>query len=145
MRLSPWHRVAVALSTVLALGLGSSAAAYAAPTSHVAASQKYFWKWSDGSQKPARVFREARYVRAARLPRLVITAVPAKPARVVFLQFRQKGKWLVEMKTATNAKGVAVLKLDPYCTNRTWCDGTWNYRIKVGTLYQVLRVTYRGR
>jgi hypothetical protein len=116
-----------------------------ADVAHPAAAQKVYWKWSDESQKTLRLFREARYHRAAKLPRIVVTAVPAKPRRAVILQFQQKGKWLVETRTTTNAKGVATLKLDPYCTNRTWCDGTWTYRIKVGTLFQTLKVTYRGQ
>jgi hypothetical protein len=142
----PLVRTASVVVVSLALLVGGAASATAAPElAAPTAKQQVFWKWSDGSQKTSRVFREARYNRAGRLPKIIVTAVPAKPRRVVILQFKQKGKWLVERRTSTSTKGVATLTLDPYCTNKTWCDGTWNYRIKVGTLYQVLKVTYVGQ
>lgn len=147
-------RSVLAAASALIVLAGTAGAASAAPvpelTGHAgiarpAAAQKVYWKWSDESQTTVRVFREARYHRAANLPRIVVTAVPAKPRRDVILQFQQKGKWLVEAKASTNAKGIATLKLDPYCPSGKWCTGTWNYRIKVGNLIQTLKVTYRGR
>jgi len=136
---------------LLSAPIAGAAPAAAAPVRELGgasapvAKQQVFWRWSDGSQKTTRLFREARYQRAGRLPKLIVTAVPAKPSRAVVLQFQQKGKWLIETTTSTNAKGIATMKLNPYCTNNTWCDGTWTYRIKVGTLYQVVKVTYAGK
>ena len=58
------------------------------------------------------------------------------------LEFKQNGKWVVENKVATNSKGVANIDINPYCANDTWCDGTYTYRLKVGTQYAILKLTY---
>jgi 5-hydroxyisourate hydrolase-like protein (transthyretin family) len=139
----------VALGACAALLLGPATLGSAAPlrpghppTSVEAASQKYYWKWSDGSQKTSRLFREKTYKTQAKLPHLVVTVQPASPAHFVYLQFKQKGKWVVENKGTTNKKGVLRLGLNPYCSNDTWCDGTYEYRLKVGSLYQTFRINY---
>ena len=149
MRRTTWHRQVAAVAAVLALVLASAPAALAAPTfpgsvsaSRPAAGQKYFWKWSDGSQKTARLFREKTYKTQAKLPHLVVTVVPASPKHNVYLQFKQKGKWIVENKVTTDDKGVANIELNPFCSNDTWCDGTWSYRLKIGSLYQNLKIAY---
>lgn len=129
----------------VALAPAVTAAPMAAGTVHavsVPAAQQYFWKWSDGSQKTSRTFKQSQYQSAAKLPKLLVTAQPAKPTRTVYLEFSQKGKWVLESKTKTNSKGVATLSLIPYCDNQKWCSGTWNYRLKVGRSYQNLKLTY---
>jgi hypothetical protein len=146
---SMWLRPLVALGACAALLLGPATLGSAAPlrpnhppTSVGAASQKYYWKWSDGSQKTSRLFREKTYKTQAKLPHLVVTVQPASPAHFVYLQFKQKGKWIVENKVKTNNEGVAAIDLNPFCSNETWCDGTWSYRLKIGSLYQNLKISY---
>ena len=141
MHRSTWQRSSAALGVAVVLIIGGSSGASAAPvpatSAHAtrpAASQKFFWKWSDGSQKTSRLFREKTYKTQAKLPHLVVTAVPATPVRTVYLQFKQKGKWIVENKVKTDDKGVATIELNPFCSNETWCDGTWTYRLKIGSL-----------
>jgi hypothetical protein len=117
---------------------GSSLGAQAATP----AAQQVFWKWSDGSDKTSRTFKQSKYGDQAGLPYLQVNTVPARPSRNVYLQFKQKGKWVVENKGTTNKKGVLRLGLNPYCSNDTWCDGTYEYRLKVGSLYQTFRINY---
>ncbi|MEI6361439.1 MAG: hypothetical protein WCP95_04840 [Actinomycetes bacterium] len=138
---------AIGVSVALVLGANVSAGAATVPGRHQpsaapAAAQKYFWKWSDGSQKTSRLFRQKTWKTQEKMPHLVVTAVPATPAKVVYLQFKQKGKWVVENKVTTDAKGVATISLNPFCSNDTWCDGTWSYRLKIGSLYQNLKIAY---
>ena len=148
MRLSTPARsvvTAVLAAVVVLPAAAASAAPLSAPAHAVTAlpaAQQYFWKWSDGSHKTSRTFKKSTYHAQAGLPHLVVTAQPAKPSRVVYLQFKQKGKWIVENKVTTNSKGVATIDLNPYCSNDTWCDGTWSYRLKIGSLYQNLKLTY---
>ena len=138
--------VAAALAAVLLVPAAAASAEPSSASSRIVtalpSAQQYFWKWSDGSQKTSRTFKKSTYHDQAGLPHLVVTAQPAKPSHVVYLQFKQKGKWIVENKVTTNSKGVATIDLNPYCSNDTWCDGTWSYRLKIGSLYQNLKLTY---
>jgi hypothetical protein len=129
------------LSTAAAAG-AAPAASNRAPSAAPTAPQKYFWKWSDGSQKTSRLFREKTYKTQKKLPHLVVTVIPATPAHVVYLQFKQKGKWIVENKVTTDGKGVANIELNPYCSNDTWCDGTWQYRLHLTGQNQNLKIAY---
>jgi len=149
MRRSTWRRVVTTalVSATLLIGAGTAAGAVPldasrAPSSAPSASQKFFWKWSDGSQKTSRLFREKTYKTQAKLPHLVITAVPATPKHDVLLQFKQKGKWVLENKVTTDSKGVANIDLNPFCSNDTWCDGTLSYRLKIGSVYQNLKIGF---
>ena len=147
MQRSNWQRAGVAACAALALVLGLSEPAHAAahPGVHAAkpaAAQQYFWKSSDGSQKTSRLFREKTYKTQAKLPHLVVTVVPATPAHAVYLQFQQKGKWITENKVTTDDTGVANIDLNPFCSNDTWCDGTWQYRLHVGKQNQNLKIAY---
>lgn len=142
-------RAVVAMAAVAAISLSTIGVATAAPAAEpgaraasVQAAQEYYWKWSDGSQKAKRTFVEADYGSQAALPHLLVTAVPARPTHRIYLQFYQDGKWILEDRAPLNSKGVATLDLDPYCDNDTWCDGTYKYRLKVGTNYQILRITF---
>jgi hypothetical protein len=141
--------IRVIATVILVLTAGSSAGAMAAPAqvpgarhAMARAAQEVYWKWSDGSQKTSRTFKQSRYHDQAGLPVLVVSALPASPKRTVYLQFKQKGAWVVEKKGTTNGKGVVRLDLYPYCSNDTWCDGIYEYRLKAGTHYQNFRITY---
>ena len=126
-----------------------SASALAAPTvgarpeSAPSSQQGYYWRWSDGSESSTRTFTERQFGTAARLPRLVVTAVPAAPARTVVLQFRQGSRWLTEASSRTNAAGVATLALYPYCEADRWCRETIAYRLVVAGQTADLTVRYR--
>ena len=111
-------------------------------TSASAADETYYWTWSDGSKKPTRTFTQARYGVQSNLPELVVTADPALPRRTVYLQFYQDGHWTTENAVRTDAKGRAVIDLDPYCSTDTWCDATFRYRLKVGGQTARLTITY---
>jgi hypothetical protein len=129
-------RISLAVGTaVLAVGV------VAGP----AAAQDYYWKWSDGSQKAVRTFDQSTYHSQKSLPHLVITAVPATPAQNVLLQFKENGKWSLENRVRTGADGVATVDINPYCSNDTWCDGTWKYRLKIGTQYQLLTLSFHQK
>ena len=142
-------RAVVAIAASAAIGFSTIGVATAAPAAEpgsratsVQAAQEYYWKWSDGSQKAKRTFIETDYGTQAALPHLLVTAVPARPSHRISLQFYQDGEWILEDRAPLNSKGVATLDLDPYCDNDTWCDGTYKYRLKVGTNYQILKITY---
>jgi hypothetical protein len=149
MRTPVRRRVIAAATAVIAVTAALAAPAHAATAREpvtrppvARAAQQVFWKWSDGSAKISRTFTLSKYKDEAGLPTLVVTAIPAAPSRTVYLQFKQKGKWVVETKGTTGRKGVVRLRLNPYCSNDTWCDGVYDYRLKAGSLYQNLRITY---
>lgn len=127
-------RASVVLVAVACLGV---------PNPARADEQGYYWRWSDGSESSARTFDEVQYGTARRLPRLVVTAIPAAPSRTVVLQFRQGSRWVTEATARTNASGVASLALYPYCEADQWCHDTIAYRLVVAGQTADLTVRYR--
>ncbi len=151
-RRSSLSLVLASIAVTTGLLVGPVGAASAAPADEpgsrsaiVPMAQKYYWIWSDDSEATSRTFKKSKYHNQAGLPHLVITVEPATPARTIYLQFKQKGKWILENKVKTNDAGKATIELNPYCTNDTWCDGSWTYRLKAGDRYQNLKITYSER
>lgn len=119
-------RVAIAITgCALGLLLGSVSAfpAHAAPS-------QWYWAWSDGSRATTRVIDEDQHRSWEAVPRLRVASDPAAPGRLVELQVRTDGLWMTEDATRTDASGVAVLALNPYCGNGAWCDGHLHYRLR---------------
>ena len=136
---------AVGMAAVLlpaTTGVANAAPAPMEPTARPMA-QQFYWEWEDGSNSKRRTFWEGDYGSASALPRLIVTAEPARPQQYVKLQYREDGQWNREDADATNSRGVAYLELNPYCDNGTWCDGTWRYRLLVNGKYTNFRITYR--
>lgn len=104
--------------------------------------QSFFWQWEDGGTAKARTFRESTYGSAVGIPQIVVSAVPARPSQYVKLQYKQDGKWRREDADTTDDSGKAYLSLDPYCSNNTWCGGTYKYRLLVNGNYTVLTIKY---
>jgi hypothetical protein len=138
--------VALAAAAVLTAGYAAPATATTRPhtsaPSTVTAEQKYYWIWSDGSQKSVRTFKQSKYHDQAGLPHLVVTVDPAKPAHTVLLEFKQDGKWILENKVKSDAAGKAVVDINPFCSKNNWCDGTYSYRLKIGSRYATLKIIY---
>lgn len=136
---------AVGLATALVPvtgGVASAAPAPLAPTARPMA-QAFFWDWEDGVDSRRRTFRMDDYGSAHNLPRLLVTAEPARPSQYVKLQYKDStGAWRREDADTTNGRGVAYLSLNPYCSNGTWCDGTYKYRLKVNGKYTIFTITY---
>jgi hypothetical protein len=143
-------RILVALVTAAALGAAvpaASAAPAAEPGGQAVAApmaQSYYWDWSDGQGTLSRTFNKSEFGDQASLPHLIVTVKPASPKRVVYLKFKQDGKWLLEGKRTTSSKGVATLDFDPWCDadETNWCDGTWTYRVSIGSAYKTFKVTF---
>lgn len=123
----------VAISAVLAAGpsVGSAAAADG-PT--------YFWRWSDGSERPTRLVDTAR---PSRIPGLVVATSPATPGQRVLLQFRDGNHWRTEDAAMTRTDGTARLDLNPFCEDGDWCRRTFGYRLVAGGRTAALTVTFR--
>lgn len=122
---------AVALATIAVLGPSPRAGAADGPD--------YFWRWSDGSERPTRTFDTAS---TGELPALVVATLPASPGQRVRLQFRDTRGWHTEDATTTGADGTARLHLNPFCENGDWCRRTFDYRLVAGGRSAALRVTY---
>lgn len=138
------------VATLLALvSVGAASPALAAPEvvpgSHQTARpavQQFFWEWSDGVDAKRRTFREPEYQTQENLPRLVVSAEPAKPQQFIKLQYKDGSTWRREDAGLTNGRGVVSLELNPYCENGSWCDGTYKYRLLVNGKYTVFTITY---
>lgn len=104
--------------------------------------QLYYWRWSDGSEHKQRTFRRATYRVPERLPRLIVSAYPATPARSVTLQYRDGPSWRLEDSGRLNAAGSVALTLNPYCPDGTWCEGTFDYRAVVDGRTTSFRITF---
>jgi len=126
--------LAVAISALLATGpsVGSAAAASDEPT--------YFWRWSDGSERPTRLVDTARQ---SRIPRLVVATSPATSGQRVLLQFRDGTRWRTEDSATTRPDGTATLDLNPFCEDGDWCRRTFGYRLVAGGRTAALTVTFR--
>lgn len=104
--------------------------------------QEYFWYWNDSRTFIPRTFIQADFVAPAALPKIVFTVVPATPSRLVYLEFRQDGQWVSENVVKTDAQGVALIDVDPFCSNLTWCDGTYRYRLRIGAVLAPVTISY---
>ena len=104
---------------------------------------QYFWRWTDGSRAHGRAFADPG-AGVVDLPGLVVASHPAARGRLVVLQFRDDGRWHTEDASRTDARGVAVLDLNPYCDDGGWCDRTLDYRLIVDRQDAPLRVTFAG-
>lgn len=102
----------------------------------------YYWEWSDGSENTRRTFAQSEYGTRAALPKLVFTAVPARPPHTVYLQFYQDGRWRTEQSRGTDGDGIATLTLNPFCSSGQWCNGTYKYRLTVARKVVRLVITY---
>jgi len=122
--------------------LAGPGASPARPPAARPAAQQFFWEWSDGVDAKRRTFRETEYQTQENLPRLVVSAEPARPQQFIKLQFKDGSTWRREDAGLTNGKGVVSLELNPYCANGTWCDGTYKYRLLVNGKYTVFTITY---
>lgn len=107
-----------------------------------AARDSYYWKWSDGSRQTTRTFTQARWGAQERLPRLVVTAQPAAPSRLVLLQADRGGTWTTETSARTNRDGIARIEVDPYCASGIWCRDTFRYRLLVEGQSAPLTLTF---
>lgn len=126
-----------------AVGVGVLTTVLAVTAAPVAADEQgYYWKWSDGSRAASRVFSQQTWGIPERLPRLVVTAVPAHPSHDVTLQFNYRGTWTTETSARTGADGVATISVDPYCARNTWCRGTFAYRLLVDGQRAPLRLSF---
>ena len=124
----------MAISALLAAvpSVGSAAASTDGPT--------YFWRWSDGSERQARLVDTARQ---SRIPGLVVATSPATPGQRVLLQFRDGTRWRTEDAATTRADGTARLDLNPFCEDGDWCRRAFDYRLLAGGRTAELTVTYR--
>lgn len=130
------------LAALTATAQSADAAAPAAPAGAAAATQSYYWRWSDGSEERHRTFRRSEYRVPERLPRLIVSAYPSRPSRPVRLEFRRGGRWQLEDAGSLSATGSVALSLTPYCDDGRWCDATLDYRAVVAGQTASLRVTY---
>lgn len=128
---------AIAATAAACLTLGVSAPVVAhgvhADADHavgVAPDHSFAWFWLDEYASNKRFFSKSSWSGDG-LPPIVVQTRPGR-VRPVILQFRQGGTWNTEAIVPTNKDGVALLSLDPYCENGSWCDGLYDYRIKVG-------------
>ena len=56
---------------------------------------------------------------------------PIKPIRTIRLQFWSGKKWVQETSAKTASNGRGYLYFDPYCSDGTYCDGEFKYRVLV--------------
>jgi hypothetical protein len=56
---------------------------------------------------------------------------PTKPVRTIRLQFWTGKKWSQESSAKTSSSGRGYLYFDPYCSDGSYCDGEYKYRVVV--------------
>ena len=116
------------------------------------AQQTITWGWSDGADKQHRDFSEDDYDTPMDMPTLNVTigsgqsdsttaTATIKPGvgrRVILESYDDLTQtWSTSVASRTNASGVAVIHVDPTCTDSLtgaplgWCDHDVNYRLKV--------------
>jgi hypothetical protein len=130
------HRALLAAQTTVA-ALAMTVAL--SPTAGAADGPDYFWRWSDGSERPTRTLDTAS---GGGLPALVVATLPASPGQRVRLQFRDALGWHTEDAATTGADGTARLHLNPFCEDGDWCRRTFTYRLVAGGRTAALRVTF---
>lgn len=147
-------RVFVTAALGLSLVLGGAATANALPASEPGGqlsarpmAQKYYWEWSDQYDTLSRTFKKSQFGDASSLPHLIASVEPASPKRTVYLRFLQDGKWLLEAKKKTNGNGEAILDFNPWCNaaETNWCDGTWTYKLSIGSVVKKFKVKYSSK
>jgi hypothetical protein len=62
--------------------------------------------------------------------RLVVQVIPELPTRKAYLEYFDDG-WKVESSAQTDSEGFAALEVDTVCEGGNWCEGIWEYRIRV--------------
>jgi hypothetical protein len=135
--------VVAALALVVAIGVPSAPAAAAPSLPDVRPmASDYYWEWSDDSDALKRTFAQSEYGTQGRLPKLIVTSVPALPSHRVKLQFFQDGAWRTEQARMTDSEGIATLTLNPFCSSGQWCDSTYKYRLTVARKVVRLVITY---
>jgi hypothetical protein len=60
-----------------------------------------------------------------------VTIKPAKPVRTIRLQYWTGKKWAQENSAKTGSSGKGFLYFDPYCSDGSYCDGEYKYRVVV--------------
>lgn len=141
------RRWVVGLVVVVTAGLGHAGPAWAhhatadgvSPVG-VAADRSFSWSWLDSYASNKRFFSKA-ILGDSGIPPIIVHTQTAR-VRPVILQFRQAGTWNTEAIVPTNTSGVALLNLDPYCADGSWCNGLYDYRIKVGNQVVHLVIQY---
>lgn len=93
------------------------------------AAQSYGWSWMDGSTATSRTFASSAYAQDGLY--VIVEVVPVYPRHTAVLEYYEGGRWVVESRgTTSDIDGQIALAFDPTC-NGTWCDGTWNYRLRI--------------
>ncbi len=119
-------RILIVLSAVI--GLLSMGLVLAPPAS---AAQSYGWSWMDGSTSTSRTFASSAFEGNEGVIYVIAEVVPVYPVHTVLLEYYQNGRWVVEARGVTSdMDGQIALALDPMC-NGSWCDGTWDYRLRI--------------
>jgi hypothetical protein len=112
------------------------------------AQQTISWGWSDGADKQHRDFSEDDYDTPMDMPTLNVsiasgqndsaTVKPVVGRRVILESYDDLTQtWSTAVTSRTDASGVAVIHLDPTCTDSLtgapmgWCDHDVSYRLKV--------------
>lgn len=101
------------------------------------------WSWSDGQTGETRTFLSSQYT-AQSLPKLKVHVAPGT-AGVLYLEFKQEGDWNAEWATKPDANGNATVPIDPFCADSSWCDGTYEYRLKMPGLASFVTIEYWDR
>jgi len=95
----------------------------------------FYWKWSDGSQRSSRTFREFEHGYMADGSQLELPGILFMDGqyanRKVRLQNYVNGRWITESWERTDEAGVAQFYISPFCGD-VWCNDTYYYRLKVG-------------
>ncbi len=105
----------------------------------------WFWEWSDGSRDRQREVSEADFDTWDRIPALTVASSPRRPGVPVQLLVRHGSSWQTEDEAVTDARGRARLRVNPYCEDGAWCDGTVDYRIRAGRATATLAIDFIDR
>lgn len=111
-------------------------------TAAAAPDASWFWEWSDGSRDRHRPVSEQRFGTWERIPALTVASSPGRSGVRVVLQVRHGNAWHMEDEAITDARGRARLRVNPYCEDGAWCDGTVDYRIRAGRATASLTVDF---
>ncbi len=109
-----------------------------------AAAGELDWKWSDTGTDLDRVFESSTYASGKRLPTMKVNVGPDQ-AGLLYLEFEQEGEWNAEWVARPDADGTAIIPIDPYCANQSWCDGEYRYRLKMPGLTSYVDIEYWDR